>query len=122
MKRAEQSGVLASYPSEDHRNDARKALISSHWGDSETVLRISDALASALERVTDAKPLRTWSATSATNNLVSVHEGSDAVYLILMTRPMGKFVALDKLFDRSFKQELLTQAEQLEEFTSLFQV
>jgi hypothetical protein len=119
MSRAEDAGVLSSYASEDDRLAARKALIGGHWGDPRTVLAISDALATALERVTDEKPLRTWWAAGATQGEISasVHEGADAVYLTLLTRPLGDIVVLEKFFDRTFKLELIRQAEEFDAFT-----
>ena len=124
MSRAEQAGVLESYASDEDRQGARKALIGGHWGDTRTVLAISDALAEALERVTDEKPLRTWWAAGATDGeiSVSVHEGADAIYLTLLTRPMGDIVRLDKFFDRTFKLDLMRQAEEFDEFAQRLEV
>ncbi|MDJ0790183.1 MAG: hypothetical protein QNK05_25595 [Myxococcota bacterium] len=124
LTRIEQEGLMEPYGDAEGAERTRKGLLNGLWGDSQDLLRVSDALATALERVTDDKPLTTWWAPGATSGeiTVAVHEGADAVYFMLLTKPMGPAMADKVAFDAGFLAELQEGAEELVRFTDRFDV
>jgi len=122
LTRAEDTGLYARY-SEEQKPDARAKLLGS-WGNTETLLKISDALGAALDLVRrTGHPLRCWWAAGATSKGVidcAVTEGTNAIYFVLLTPPMGDEVAMDKGFDATFRNALQGQAAALKAWTDSF--
>jgi hypothetical protein len=117
------AGLFASY-SDGQKSDARGKLLSA-WGDSATLLRISDALGKALDLVRKKNwPLRCWWAAGATQSgidiLVDEGKGDEAIYFVLLTPAMGVDVAADKGFDAAFKAALQLQSAALKTWTDSF--
>jgi hypothetical protein len=122
LRRAEDAGLYARY-SEDQKPGARSALLGS-WGNAETLLRISDALGTALDLVRrTGHPLRCWWAAGVAAKGVidcAVTEGTDAIYFLLLTPPMADAVAMDKSYDALFRNALQTQAAAMKAWTDSF--
>jgi hypothetical protein len=50
----------------------------------------------------------------------AVTEGTDAIYLLLLTPPMADAVAMDKSYDALFRNALQTQAAAMKAWTDSF--
>ena len=122
LTRAEQTGLYARY-AEDQKPAARSALLDL-WGTTETLLKISNELGKALDLVRrTGHPLRCWWASGVTGKGVidcAVTEGTNAIYFLLLTPPMGDEVVANKAFDALFRNALQAQAAALKAWTDSF--
>jgi hypothetical protein len=114
LTRIQSDGLTDVYPTQGAKDKARRQLLDGLWGNEDTLLKISAGVMKAFEAVTSTKKrlvARWLPGVTGQEILPIVAEGTEAIYLLLLTRSLETQVVMDKAaYDPELLAHLREQA------------